>query len=188
NGLENYLEGTILYIGLPSLLLFSQFYSGLTKERKRLYIACALFILMVIIFPFFRYLFWVFGLNYFRTFSFFISIFIFYVGTRALSNIMDKNFRVNLISLAATMLLFLIILYFENPIKNRIIVKDIREMITFLLFGYSVLLILFRYNIRRPIVKILFLSLLCIELIYYSNNTVKPRDAQFATELKQKTG
>lgn len=68
-GWRNYLESPMNYCGLLSLLLAPQVFVGLSRREKIAYgIMLALFTLPII-FPFFRYLFWLFSGDYYRNFS-----------------------------------------------------------------------------------------------------------------------
>ncbi|MBU3699937.1 MAG: YfhO family protein [Candidatus Kapabacteria bacterium] len=75
-GGDNYLEGPLLYMGLPMLLFFPLFGVGRSRKEKLLWGAMLGGVLMMIIFPWFRYAFWGFKLDYFREFTMLIGVFL----------------------------------------------------------------------------------------------------------------
>ncbi len=186
-GWMNYLESPILYISIPCLLLFSQFYTQVKGQRRKLYLITLGFLFMIIIFPFFRYAFWGFGLDYFRTFSFFISIYLFYIAMRALQGISDGA-KVNLLILGVSLAFYLFLLYGNYSVKNQLIEKGLRSGITFLLILYAFLIYLWQFPATRTYVKIVFIFSLCCELIYFSRTTVLQRDAVKTENWQAKTG
>src|SRR6185369_9469619 len=73
-GWENYLEAPTFYTGLLSLILFPAVFGFLDKRRKIIYGVFLSFWILPVLFPYFRYAFWLFTGDYYRAFSFFVSL------------------------------------------------------------------------------------------------------------------
>ena len=82
HGWLNYLEAPLTYCGLFCLVIFPQVFVGASWRRRFIYALVSLAILIPTVFPWFRYFFWLFQGDYYRTFSLF-SVF----GVIALSMI-----------------------------------------------------------------------------------------------------
>src|SRR5437870_1721689 len=105
-GLWNYLEAPLAYIGLFSLLIFPQVFVGATKRQCILYSGFLCLILIPTIFPWFRYLFWLFQGGYYRAFSLFSILAIITLSMTAFSRYIESQ-RLNLWTLGATLLALL---------------------------------------------------------------------------------
>src|SRR3954467_4097603 len=89
------------YIGLQHLLLMPQVFAFL---RMRTRIVFAIFIIvwiLPIIFPYFRYAFWLFSGGYYRAYSFFVSFFFLFYSLIALENI-SRSRKINVTVLIVT--------------------------------------------------------------------------------------
>jgi hypothetical protein len=76
NGGDNFLEGPLLYFGLPMVLFFPLYGVGRSRREKIVWGAMLAAVLMMLIFPWFRYAFWGFKLDYFREFTMLIGAFL----------------------------------------------------------------------------------------------------------------
>jgi uncharacterized membrane protein YfhO len=72
-GWTNYLEAPLLYVGIFSLILFPQIFVFSDKRNKIIYGAFLAFWFLPLVFPWFRYAFWLFSGDYFRAFSYFAA-------------------------------------------------------------------------------------------------------------------
>jgi len=186
NGWYNYLEAPLFYCGLISLLSFPHFLS--LSEKRKLFIYFTLFAIFIIpvIFPFFRYAYWLFTGNYYRMFSFFVAVVIMLISMKSIDNIINKS-KTNIVIIATTLFLFLFFLYY--PYKNtHIIDKNTREIVAVFLIFYSALIYLIRFKYIKNIVQLLLLFLIAVELVYFSNITVNKRPVVSALETTQRIG
>jgi uncharacterized membrane protein YfhO len=187
-GWHNYLEAPMFYIGLPSLLLFTQVFSFLGRKQKITYLIFLCFWIFPVIFPFFRYAFWLFTGDYYRIFSLFVSFVFLFFSIQAL-NCVDRTGKINLPVLLFTLIALLGILYFpyfdarHNPIDPQL-----QAMVRTLLLFYTLLLIVIRIPNLRRFVQVVFLLTLCFEAQYFSNITVNDRSVITSQELHQKVG
>ncbi len=197
-GAQNYLESPLGYCGLISLLLFAQVFPLVDKSKRRWYIALFVLWLIPTLFPFFRYAFWLFSGDYYRIYSFFLSIVFILFSVHALDIIL-KHKKVNLIALIATLALWLILsaITYKSTItypNGQQAVQELKTnetvaffVKTFLLF-YAVIIYFLAKSKNQTLVKTLLLVLVCFELIYLSSISINKRDIVSTRELSEKTG
>jgi uncharacterized membrane protein YfhO len=188
-GWNNYLEAPIFYSGLLTLLLFPQIFPFLNKRKKIIYgIFFSIWILPVI-FPFFRYAFWLFTGDYYRAFSFMVSITLIFLTLRALDKI-DSFTKINIPLLIGTTVLLFILLsypYFEKITPNPID-KGVMHFVKTMLVIYTLLIFALGREKLKQYAQFLILIVLCIELGYMSNLTVNRRSIVTAKEMEEKIG
>ena len=185
-GWRNYLEAPLFYCGLISLVSFPHFLSLSDKRKKFIYFAFILFFIFPVIFPFFRYSYWLFTGNYYRIFSLFVAVVILLIALKGIDNI-DTESRVNIKISIFTLLMLLFFLYY--PYKNeKIIDKNIRDIVASFLITYSILIYLFQFKKIINIIKIILLAVIVVELIYFSSITVNKRPVISNKETTQKVG
>ena len=90
-GGDNYLEGPLLYMGLPMLLFFPLFGVGRSRKEKLLWGAMLAAVLIMLLFPWFRYAFWGFKLDYFREFTMLIGTFLLVLAMRGLDGMIGRG-------------------------------------------------------------------------------------------------
>jgi uncharacterized membrane protein YfhO len=185
-GWYNYLESPLFYAGLINLLLIPQLFRFLDKKRKIIFFSFLIVFLFPVVFPFFRYSFWLFTGDYYRLFSFFIAIIFLLYSVTGL-NFIDKNSRPNFLILGISMIVLLVLLLHNYFPDQEIINEELRNITILFLVCYAILIALLRSKRFRPIIKSLILILVSIELISFSNITVD-RPVIEGSELKQKTG
>ena len=187
-GWHNYLEAPMFYIGLPSLLLFTQVFYFSERKQKFIYLTFLCFWIFPVIFPFFRYAFWLFTGDYYRILSLFISFVFLFFSVQTL-NRFDKTGKINLPVLLLTLVALIGILYYPYfGIHSNPIDPQLQAMIrTFLLF-YALLIIVMRMPNLKRFAQVVFLLTLCFEARYFSNITVNDRSVITSHELHQKVG
>jgi len=198
-GWTNYMEAPMTYIGLVTLLLIPQVFQFLSKKQKIIYAVFIAFWLLLYIFPFFRYTFWLFTGDYFRTLALFVSFALLFCAINAFS-LMDKRNKINIILLLVTLAILLVLLYYPYfPKQYKIVNKNIQYLATVFLLTYSVLLYLFKTKFRR-IARVILLVAVFIEIVvaantslnerYYVNPRTKVREnaAVKSAELSEKKG
>jgi hypothetical protein len=185
-GWQNYLEAPILYSGLACFLLAPQFFCSLQRRRQILFAAVVMLCSLPLIFPFFRYLFWLFTGDYFRAFSFFLSIVMLFFSLQALNHI-DKSSSVSLKVLLSSLAVAFGALYLPYDQKNLIIDSGVRALVTLFLLMYGVLIYLMRSRYRVH-AQVLLLAVICVEAAAFSNITVNNRESLSKLELEDRKG
>jgi len=185
-GWYNYLEAPLFYCGLISLVLLPHFLSLSDKRKKIIYFIFLLTFIFPVIFPFFRYSFWLFTGNYYRAFSIFVVLAVLLVSLKSIENI-DHKSKTNIKISGITLLLLLIFLYYSYT-NARIIDKNLRDIVAIFLIIYSVLIYLIQFKTIKNIVKLILLFVIVIESIYFSNITINKRPVISGIETKQKIG
>ena len=109
-GYRNYLEAPMFYCGLSALLLAPQVFGFLDKKKKILFGIAAFMFIAPVIFPFFRYAFWLFAGDYYRGFSLVVSGGLLYFALHALHHILETG-KISVINLGVTLVILLAFLF-----------------------------------------------------------------------------
>jgi hypothetical protein len=184
-GWQNYLEAPITYCGLLCLLLLPQVFLGETKRRKVVYALFVAITLVLTIFPWFRYLFWLFEGDYCRDYSLFWVL-----GTIGLSLIVFSRYiearPLNLWLLMATAIALIGILYLPIEQWQSLINSRIRSRVVLFLLFYTALLIAGQLLKKQHLAAWLILAVSAIELIQFDRITVTNR--HFLTQDEMRGG
>jgi hypothetical protein len=186
HGWENYFEAPAAYCGLVTLLFWPQIFVRANKRERAIYLFFLALVLVPVIFPWFRYAFWLFKGGYFRTFSLF-SIFVFLIlSLRAFSRYVEEG-RLNYALLFATLLLLLIVLYFPINLERTLIQPKIRELSAITLALLAAAIAAGQFFKQRRLAGWVVVLLSTINLIYFDGLTVN-RPTLRARELKARKG
>lgn len=186
-GWQNYLEAPLFYCGILSLVAFPHVFSSLNKKQKWFYGVLTFLYVLPIIFPFFRYAFWAFSGDYFRTFSLVIALWLLIFSVRALSYIEQKG-QVNKIVLGVTALFLLFLLYSPAAQFKTAVDNGARSFAAFLVVAYSGLLFMLTNNGLKHIAKLALILVCVIEVCAVSGKGLGKRDAVRKSELTDKVG
>jgi len=187
-GAYNYLEAPLFYGGLVNILLIPQVVVLTKKPRRIVYIIALLCCVVPVVFPFFRYAFWLFTGDYFRTFSLVVTLMLMVLGMRALA-IVDAQARIHKltlgITLAAALLMLIIPLggFQANPLNTS---RQIAAVV-FLLAEAGLLLLLAHKN-TKSLAQLGLLAAVSLEAIVFSYSGMNDRDVVTTAELGQKIG
>ncbi|MCD6013479.1 MAG: hypothetical protein K0Q79_3341 [Flavipsychrobacter sp.] len=187
-GWQNYLEAPLFYCGIFCLVAFPQMFVGLTKKQRIAYGIFAGLFFLPILFPYFRYTFWAFAGDYFRTYSFVVILLLLLFTAKALDNIINTG-KVNLIVLGVTVLFLLFLLYTPNEQFAPAINVGLKSFATLLIFVYAGILFgLGRTGDMKRYAAIGLAAMVFIEIGYFSSQTVNDRDVVTGEDLKEKIG
>lgn len=186
SGWYNYLEAPEFYCGILALVALPL---GIANAERRRRIAYLIFLgawLLPVLFPFLRHAFWLFTGDYYRGYSFCVSIILIYLAARSLSMMNAEGRQVNFPVLGATTLLLLVAVSATTP-------ADIKEqpifMITVTLILLYAFFLMFLPSARhKPMAQYALLAILALELSYMGSTTTSDRAAVKKAELKQRTG
>ena len=109
-GWQNYLEAPSSYCGLICLLLIPQVFVAASARWRFIYALFLLAVGVLTVFPWFRYLFWLFQGDYYRTFSLFVVFGMVSLSMMALSRYIERR-TLSLWLLGLTLLVLIAILY-----------------------------------------------------------------------------
>jgi hypothetical protein len=186
-GWQNYLEAPSSYCGLICLLLAPQGFVAASTSRRFL---CALFLMAVgllTLLPWFRYLFWLFQGDYYRTLSLFVDFGLIALSTGVMSRYI-KSGTLNLWLLGLTSLILLGILFCPIAELGTIINPRLRTLAACFLCGYAVLLALGNWFRREAVAGLAIFALCAAELCYFGRITVAERPTVTKSELKERVG
>lgn len=184
-GWNNYLEAPLFYCGLLPLLLVPQLFGFISKRKKILYGALLAATGLPIVFPYFRYAYWLFAGDYYRFFSLSVAVVLLLLGVKALDK-MDGTSKPRIFTLALTLAALLGALYYPYPPGT--VSSGVRTAAAGFLAGYSLLLALFHVKRFRPAARALILLTVAAEAAYMSGITVNNRPVVTGAELAEKTG
>ncbi|CAH0997218.1 hypothetical protein EMA8858_03361 [Emticicia aquatica] len=181
SGWQNYMEAPIFYCGFLSLLLTPQLFFQLNRKQKIIYGTLIGLCLILIIFPYFRYAFWLFTGDYYRTISLLIVSLLLFYSMRALNYLYETG-KINLIALGITALVLLLII---NTVasEGQIVDKGLKSIINIFIILYTGLLVTARNAKLRVFAFVLLGVFVIVEVIYFSSNSLKKRDAYTKQEL-----
>ncbi len=126
-GSGNYLEAPLSYCGLFSLLILPQVFVGATQRQRILYCGLVFFVTLPILFPWLRYLFWLFQGGYYRAFSLFSIFGIITLSMTALGRYVGSQ-NLNVWVLATTLLVLLGVLNLPLGEMDAVVNPTIRQI------------------------------------------------------------
>jgi uncharacterized membrane protein YfhO len=188
-GWQNYLEAPLLYAGLVILLLVPQCIAAVNWRRRIVYVVLLLLCAVPLTFPYFRYAFWLFAGDYFRTFSFFVDLALVYVAMQGLS-VITRERRVSVLTAVFTVVVLLLVLYLPSPAYEQFAVIDdgLRTLVAALLVIHGALLVALRAPRLAVLAKVGMLIAISVEGGYFANITINRRSLLSTTELSQRIG
>ncbi len=186
-GWQNYLEAPITYCGLLSLLIFPQAFLKASKRQKIILLLFVGGVLIPTVLPWFRYLFWLFQGDYYRTHSLFSIIGMIVTSMMVLSGYMEGK-QLNLWLLAGTECLLLGILYFPFVSAQNIIVHSLQHIATIFLLLIGVVLVAGQFMKRQRPAIFVIVALSIVELVIFDRVTVLDRKTVTNQELKTRVG
>lgn len=186
-GWANYLEAPMTYCGLLPLLLFPQTFIAASRRQRIIYVLFLIGLLLPTIFPWFRYLFWLFQGDYYRAHSLFSAFGIITLGVIAFSRYVEGR-SLNLWLLAGMTILLLSILYLPLREWQSVISVPIKQRVTLFLLLYGALLVIGKLIGRQDIVGWIIVVLVAVELLDFDRVTVLNRDIVRKQELRARAG
>lgn len=187
-GWYNYLEAPLFYCGLLSLLLFPLFFSSLQSKQKKIYGVITFLFCLPILFPYFRYMFWGFSGDYYRTFSLVIVLFLIIFAARGFNHL-DQSKKLNKIVLGVSLLFLLILLYSPAAQFKTAVNTGMRGFITILLLAYAGFIYMMANSKTSGSNLKVILLLICVsEITYFSYGTINDRGSLRKVELTERIG
>jgi uncharacterized membrane protein YfhO len=186
-GAQNYLEAPLWYCGIPCLLLCGQAFQFLSKRTRRLSIGLLALWLLPVIFPYFRRAFWLFSGDYYRTYSFLVSLLLIFFSVFALDRILAER-RVNMKMLLFSLLGLLVILNIPYFPDKTVVDGGMRLFALVALLFYAGMIYMIGRKSDVLSYKYALLGFFLVELIFFSWSTVNKRSVVTAKDLAIKTG
>lgn len=187
HGWMNYLEAPLSYCGLFCFVMLPQVFVGASPCRRPVYFLVIAGIVVPIVFPWFRYLFWLFQGDYYRTYSLFSILGVVTLSMLAFSRYIAYR-TLNLWVLATTSLVLVGTLHWPSGEMRALVNPDLKLAATFLLLLFSLLLVAGQLMKRQLLAAYLILGLTAIELIRFDRITVSDRKLVTKHELEERVG
>lgn len=184
-GWQNILEAPQFYCGIASLLLIPQVFVNKNTTQKIVFGVFLGIWILIIIFPYFRYAFWFFTGDYYRSVSFYIGLVFTLYAIFALEK-MIKNGTLHIPLLIGTLSVLIILLYYPYFPRKNTMDSSLTLSVTILLCIYTFLLVLISKKISFSLFTFFFFCV--IELSYFSFISVNRRDLVSTDDLHKKIG
>lgn len=180
-GWQNYLEAPLTYCGIICLLLVPQILRAGTRARRIAAVALVALIAPTI-FPWFRYLFWLFKGDYYRTYSLFCILASLILSMNVFSRYHTGE-KLNLPLLAATAAGLLALLYIPFGQAQALIQPSVRTAAALCLLIYAVTLAAGQLINRQQLASYAVVFISALELIYFNRIAATHRDFVTKSEL-----
>ncbi len=181
-GWQNYLEAPLTYCGLISLVLLPQAFVRGTRRHVVILLLFLLWLVVPTLFPWFRYLFWLFKGDYYRAYSLFSILGIITVSMLAFTRYVERGI-LNLWLLVAWVALLVAILYLPFDLLRSAIDPRLRLAVTAYLIGYGVVLLVGQLANKREVAACVVIGLAVVELVHFNRITVLDRKTVSKQEL-----
>ena len=185
-GWYNYLEAPLTYCGLLCLLLVPQAFVAASRRQKIIYGLLLGAILLTTVFPWFRFLFWLFQGNYYRALSLFSILGLITLSMVAFSRYIDG--RLNLWVLGLTAVVVIGALYLPLGELHAAMDPSVKRYATIFLLLYTLLLAIGRLSGWPQVAALVILALAAGELVLFDHITVSKRSTVGKEELKARVG
>lgn len=182
-GMMNFLEGPLLYYGL-AMLLFTPLFLVATDKRRRIVFGCLLAGLLVLtFFPWFRFAFWGFNLDYFREYTLLIGIALLVMSMRGLDMFSAGTATAAKWIPAATAVVAMMILQGVGSSPTDVD-PAMRSTVTALLVGFAAIAVAYAVT-RRNAVLLGFVVLTVVDLTINADATINDRKVITTAQIKQ---
>ncbi len=187
-GWQNYLEAPILYCGILSLVTWPHVFKSINKKHLTVYIILTVAFVLPILFPYFRYLFWAFTGDYYRTLSLVICVLMIMYAIKSISHI-EQTATISKPILIVNAVFLLFLLYTPKAEYKDFLNSGLRSFAAVLVIAYSAILYILGTNRgQQKIIKPILLLLCAIEMFTFSNPSVNKREAMTNNDIKAKRG
>jgi len=173
-GWFNYLESPILYMGLPCVIFIIAQVTKTTLKQKLTYSILLAICILLIVFPWFRYAYWGFNLNYFRSFGFFINIILFFIAIQGFNNFIINKTNNNYLLYVIAFMFVILFIYPGNVSGN--IDNPQRMFVSLFLLIYAGIIYFYKQAKNRNELKWALILLVVVELGMQSHTTVNNRN------------
>jgi hypothetical protein len=186
-GWQNYLEAPLTYCGLLCLVIVPQVFVGARRRHQLIYGLFLASLLLTTIFPWLRYLFWLFQGNYYRALSLFSILGLITLSAMAFSRYIEGR-PLNVWLLAVTTIVVVGALYLPVQEMQSRIDPALKQQATIFLVCYAGLLGTGQLLRRTTVTGWIIVVLAAFELILFDRITVSNRSTVSKQELEARVG
>lgn len=182
-GMMNYLEAPLLYYGLVMLFFAPFLFVGQTTRMRWAYGTLGGLALVMLVFPWFRFAFWNFQLDYYREFTMllgFVFLYLSVLGFEQFKNATNRGYKLVAPIVSAVVLLL------PSVASNPDIPVDTatRTAVTALVIGLSFSTIAYAFT-RNDLFLAGVLAVTMVDLSINANTTVNKRDLLSTSDMEQ---
>ncbi|MEY2564210.1 MAG: hypothetical protein QOH88_2403 [Verrucomicrobiota bacterium] len=186
-GWQNYLEAPLTYCGLLCLIIVPQVFVGAGSRHQLIFGLFLAVLILTTIFPWLRYLFWLFQGDYYRAFSLFSILGLITLSATAFSRYLEGS-PLNLWLLGLTTIGVVGVLYLPVPELQTRIDPALKQQATVFLVCYAGLLGAGQLLRQPKVAGWIIVALAAFELTLLDRNTVSNRSTLSKQELKARVG
>jgi hypothetical protein len=182
-GMMNYLEAPLLYYGLPMLFFIPFLFVGQDRKTKIAFGVLVGLTVMMLIFPWFRFAFWNFQLDYFREFTMLLGFVLLFVAIHGLEHL-TKTTSKTFTWLTPLVALLVLALPFMVSKSAGYIDPAVKTTVVLLIIGYAAVLLTYVVT-RNQLALVAVLLLTVLDLTSNANTTINKRDLLSTREIEQ---
>jgi len=171
HGWENYFEAPVAYCGLITMLLWPHAFLWATKRQRVIYVVFLALLSIPVIFPWFRYAFWIFRGGYFRAFSLFTIFGFIILSMRAFSRYLEEH-ALNYWLLFGTLLALAGFVFLPIRVERALIHPKIRELATISVCLLAIVLAAGHFFKRHKLAGWIAVLISAMNLVYFDSVTV----------------
>ena len=185
-GWRNYFEAPMFYCGILNLVLLPQLIFQSSDRIKKIFILFFIVFSIMTLFPIFRHAFWLFTGDYFRTFSFIISVFVMIGSAIALTNILKT--KINFILLIITFCILQLLLSTHHFFPTADFIDQKLLLIVRIMVMIYVLIHIVATYFHKEVTTLIILAVVLFEIVFFTNITVNQRPASMTTDFFSENG
>ncbi|MEY2483454.1 MAG: hypothetical protein QOK24_1982 [Verrucomicrobiota bacterium] len=186
-GWGNYLEAPLTYCGLLCLVIVPQVFVGARRRPQLVYGLFVASLLLTMIIPWLRYLFWLFQGDYYRALSLFSILGLITLSAIAFSRHIEGR-PLNLWLLTVTTVVVVGALYLPVDEMRSLTDPALKRQAAIFLVCYAGLLGAGQWLRKTKITGWIIVALVAFELILFDRITVSNRSTVSKQELKERVG
>jgi uncharacterized membrane protein YfhO len=183
-GAMNFLEAPAIYAGLPVIILAPMAFQ-LIQKRERIFYGILLGLyLLPLLFPYFRYAFWLFTGDYYRLYSLFVIIAMLILSVRALNELFKADkFPWIGFGVGALLMFYMLFSITNSQVVNLNEVS--RNFTVIFILSYLICIGLMSSKVFRNKASLFFLLILILELGSTAYSTLNNRRVATASEFEK---
>lgn len=182
-GMMNYLEAPLLYYGLPMLVFLPFFFVGQNRRTRITYGVLLGGVLAMLVFPWFRFAFWGFNLDYFREFTMLIGAVLLILAMRGLNTFVTTSNK-TYSWLAPVSALVIAMLPFVLAKPASLIDPSQKSSLVLLVLSFGGLTTAYALT-KRNVILVGLLLVTAVDLGLNAHTTINMRDVLSTREIEQ---
>jgi hypothetical protein len=182
-GMMNYLEAPLIYYGLPMLFFIPFLFISQNRENRIAYGCLSGLALVMLVFPWFRFAFWNFQLDYFREFTMLLGFVLLFTAIHGLDHLLKLKAKKYLWLTVMTAFTVLSLPFIAAKSAGFIEVS-VRTNVTLAIVGFAIAWSAYVMTRKQELLLAVFV-ITAFDLASNANTTVNKRDVLTTREIEQ---